>query len=118
LQILSLLVHDDWGVMQRIAGVLTRKRITLDTILAGNCERPGCVRVILASGHPQFGRMIEHLRRVHDVIEIEYFEDNADALALVRSPSGAKPVVGKAADVDEALARENGAAYVKAYGAL
>jgi len=118
LQILSLLVHDDWGVMQRIAGVFTRKRISIDTILAGKCERPGCARVILASEHPNFGKMVEHLRRVHDVIEVEYMEDNAEAFALVRSPVGRKPVTGKRDEVDAALAEEDGVAYVKAYGAL
>ncbi len=118
MQILSLLVHDDWGVMQRIAGVFTRKRISIDTILAGKCEKPGCARVVLASEHPQFGRMVEHLRRVHDVIEIEYMENNADAFALVRSLAGRKAITGKAAEVEEAVAKEDGAAYVKAYGAL
>jgi len=118
LQILSLLVHDDWGVMQRIAGVFTRKRISIDTILAGKCERPGCARVILASEHPNFGKMVEHLRRVHDVIEVEYMENNAEAFALVRSAVGRKPVTGKRDEVDAALAEEDGVAYVKAYGAL
>ena len=118
MQILSLLVHDDWGVMQRIAGVFTRKRISIDTILAGKCERPGCARVILASEDPKFAKMVEHLRRVHDVIEVEYIENNAEAFALVRSPAGRKPVTGKAGEVDEALAKEDVAAYVKAYGAL
>ena len=117
MQVLSLLVHDDWGVMQRITAVFTRKRISIDTILAGKCEKAGCARVILASEHPQFGRMVEHLRRVHDVIEVEYMENNAEAFALVRSPAGRKPVTGKATEVDEALAKEDGA-YVKAYGAL
>lgn len=118
MQILSLLVHDDWGVMQRIAGVFTRKRISIDTILAGKCEKPGCARVILASNHPGFGRMVEHLRRVHDVIEVGYIEDNAEAFALVRSAAGRKSLTGKGGEVDEALAKEDGASYIEAYGAL
>ena len=118
MQILSLLVHDDWGVMQRIAGVFTRKRISLDTILAGKCERPGCARVLLASEHPQLRRMVEHLRRVHDVIEVEYIEDNADAFALVRSTVRRTPIAGTVGEVEAALAHVDGAAYVKAYGAL
>lgn len=118
MQILSLLVHDDWGVMQRIAGVFTRKRISIDTILAGKCERPRCARVILASEHPQFGRMVEHLRRLHDVIEVEYIENSAEAFALVRSAAGRRPLSGKPGEVDEALAKEDGASYIKAYGSL
>jgi acetolactate synthase-1/3 small subunit len=118
LQILSLLVHDDWGVMQRIAGVFTRKRISIDTILAGKCERPACARVVLASEHPQFRRMVEPLRRVHDVIDVEYFEDGAEAFVLLRSAAGRRSLNGTPAEVDEALAKENGASYIKAYGSL
>ena len=118
MQILSLLVHDDWGVMQRIAGVFTRKRISIDTILAGKCETPGCARVILASEHPQFSRMVEHLRRVQDVIEVDYIENTAEAFALVRLPAGRKPVAGKAGEVEEAIAQTDSAAYVMTYGAL
>ncbi len=104
--------------MQRIAGVFTRKRISIDTILAGKCEKPGCARVILASEHPQFGRMVEHVRRVHDVIEVEYIENNAEAFALVRSAAGRKPLIGKPEEVEAALAKEDGASYIKTYGAL
>jgi len=118
LQVLSLLVHDGWGVMQRITAVFTRKRISIDTILAGKCEKEGCARVLLASEHPQFRRMVEQLRRVHDVLEVEYIENDAEAFALVRSPLGRKTVAGKAAEVDAKVESETGAEYVKAYGAL
>jgi len=53
LQVLSLLVHDGWGVMQRITATFTRKRISIDTIIAGKCEKEGCARVLLASTDPR-----------------------------------------------------------------
>ena len=118
MRVLSLLVHDDWGVMQRIMAVFTRKRISVDTILAGPCEKDGCARVILASKHPQFPRMLEHVRRVHDVIEAEFIENNAEGFALVRTASGRKAVAGTAEEVDAKLSEEDGAEYVRAYGAL
>jgi len=118
LKVLSLLVHDDWGVMQRIMGVFTRKRISVDTIIAGPCERQGCARVILASKHPSFPKMLEHVRRVHDVIEAEFIENNAEAFALLRGASGRRSVAGPAQEVDDAVEKEDGAAYVKAYAAL
>lgn len=118
LQVLSLLVHDDWGVMQRITAVFTRKRISIDTVFAGPCEKQGCARVILASKDPKFPKMLEHVRRVHDVIEAEYIENNAEEFVLLRSPTGRKPLSGKPEDVDAQVAKEDGAAYVKVYGAL
>ena len=118
MQVLSLLVHDDWGVAQRIMAVFTRKRISVDTILAGPCEREGCARVILASQHPQFPKMLEHVRRVHDVIEADYIENNAEGFALFRTPEGRRPVSGKAEDVDAKVAESDGAPFVKVYGAM
>jgi len=118
LQVLSLLVHDDWGVMQRIMGVFTRKRISVDTILAGPCEKEGCARVLLASRHPAFPKMVEHLHRVHEILDIEYIENDAEAFVLLKSAGGRKPVAGKADAVEAAISKEDGAVYVKAYGAL
>ncbi|MGQ0797673.1 MAG: hypothetical protein ACT4OI_07415 [Methanobacteriota archaeon] len=119
MQVLSLLVHDGWGVMQRITAVFTRKRISIDTILAGKCEKEGCARVLLASTHPLFPKMVEHLRRVHDVLEVDYIENDAEAFALLRTAAHARVALsGKAAEVDAKVAGENGAEYVTAYGAL
>ncbi len=118
MQVLSLLVHDDWGVMQRITAVFTRKRISIDTVLAGPCEKEGCARVLLASADPKFPKMVEHLRRVHDVIDVEYIENNAEEFVLVRAASGRKPLSGKPEAVDPELEKEDGAAYVRAYGAM
>ena len=62
--------------------------------------------------------MVEHLRRVQDVIEVDYIENTAEAFALVRLPAGRKPVAGKAGEVEEAIAQTDCAAYVMTYGAL
>ncbi len=118
MQVLSLLVHDDWGVMQRITAVFTRKRISIDSVLAGPCERDGFARILLASADPKFPRMVEHLRRVHDVIEVEYIENNADEFVLLKSRLGRRPLSGKPDAVDPTLAEEDGASYVRAYGAM
>ncbi len=118
MQVLSLLVHDDWGVMQRITAVFTRKRISIDSVLAGPCERDGCSRVLFASADPKFPRMVEHLRRVQDVIEVEYIENNAEEFVLLKSLQGRRPLSGKPDAVDPTVAREDGASYVRAYGAM
>ena len=118
MQVLSLLVHDGWGVMQRITATFTRKRISIDTIIAGKCEKEGCARVLLASTDPRFPKMVEHLRRVHDVLEVEYIENDAEAFALLRTGQGRVALSGKAAEVDAKVAGENGAEYVTAYGAF
>jgi acetolactate synthase small subunit len=104
--------------MQRITAVFTRKRISIDTILAGKCEREGCARVLLASTDPRFPKMIEHLRRVHDVLEVEYVENDAEAFALLRTSKGRVALSGKATEVDAKVGDVDGAEYVKAYGAL
>lgn len=118
MQVLSLLVHDDWGVMQRISAVFTRKRISIDTILAGPCEKEGRARVLLASRDPKFPKMVEHLRRVQDVIEVEYIEDNAEEFVLVRSRAGRRSLAGKPEQVDLQIHEEDETEFVRAYGAF
>ncbi len=118
MQVLSLLVHDDWGVMQRITAVFTRKRISIDTILAGPCEREGCARILLASKDPAFPKMVEHIRRVHDVIDVEYIENNAEEFVLLRTQGGRRPLAGKPDQVDGEIPADGASAYVRAYGAM
>ncbi len=118
MQVLSLLVHDDWGVMQRISAVFTRKRISIDTIFAGPCETEGRARVLLASRDPKFQKMVEHLRRVQDVIEVEYIEDNAEEFVLVRSHAGRRALAGKPDQVDSQVGADGETEYVRAYGAF
>ncbi len=62
--------------------------------------------------------MVEHLRRVEDVIEVDYIENTAEAFALLRGPKGRRPMAGREEDVDAKIAEEDGAVYVKAYGAV
>lgn len=72
---MSLLVHDQPGVMQRVMGVFTRKRVNVDTIVAGRCERPGMARVILTLQDDRQARSIlEHVRRLEPVAEAELLD--------------------------------------------
>jgi acetolactate synthase-1/3 small subunit len=47
MEVISMVVNDEFGVMQRVMGVFTRKRINVDTIVVGRCEIAGKSRIVL-----------------------------------------------------------------------
>ena len=48
MEVLMLLVYDQPGVMQRVMGEFTRKRINVETIVVGKCEMPERARIVLS----------------------------------------------------------------------
>ena len=47
MQVMSMVVNDEFGVMQRILQEFTRRKINVETIVVGKCEIPGKARVVL-----------------------------------------------------------------------
>ncbi len=39
--VISLIVKNEFGVMQRVMGEFTRNKINVETIVVGKCELPG-----------------------------------------------------------------------------
>ena len=48
--VISLIVKNEFGVMQRVMGEFTRNKINVETIVVGKCEAPGKSRL------PKIGR--------------------------------------------------------------
>lgn len=112
MQVLSLLVRKESGAIQRVLGLLTRRCVPVDTLLVGRCEHPECQRLVLASNDPRLPRLVEPLRRLHDVIDAQCVQEKANWIHLVRSttpdPSSEAPVSSPNPEP----------AYVQLYGAL
>jgi acetolactate synthase-1/3 small subunit len=69
---MSLLVLDQPGVMQRVMQVFTKKKVNVETIVVGKCEKPAMARIVLTVADEAQGRKIlEHVRRVEPVLEAE-----------------------------------------------
>lgn len=75
MQAMSLLVVDQPGVMQRVMGVFTRKKVNVETIVVGKCEKPGNARIVMTIADERQARSIlEHVRRVETVLEAELLD--------------------------------------------
>lgn len=88
---MSLLVHDQPGVMQRVMGVFTRKKVNVETIVVGKCERPGMARVILTVlDDRQASAILEHVKRLESVADADLL-DARRTQAYMAVENGAGP---------------------------
>jgi len=85
LRTISLLLREDWGALQRVLQLMTKKRVRPETVLSGRCEVPGHSRVFIASADARLPGLVEHLRKLSDVVEAEMTESPAREFAFVRT---------------------------------
>lgn len=81
----SLLLRDEWGALQRVLQLMTKKRVRAEAVMFGRCEVEGHSRVLIASADPRFASLLDHFRKLGDVVEVEEAESAARAFALVRT---------------------------------
>ncbi len=75
-----LLVEDKMGVLQRIAGVFTKRGFNIDTLTVGRCETPGMSRMtITIKGDAAVAEKVEkQLNKLVDIIKVvELTPDNS-----------------------------------------
>lgn len=70
--VISLIVKNEFGVMQRVMGEFTRNKINVETIVVGKCERPGKSRIVLSVVDRAVAEMaIGRLQKLQDVYDTE-----------------------------------------------
>jgi acetolactate synthase-1/3 small subunit len=89
-EVISLVVNDEFGVMQRVMGVFTRKRINVDTIVVGKCEIAGKSRIVLTvKDKTQADVAVADLKGLHDIVQAEVVDGTRhEAYALASNSSG------------------------------
>jgi acetolactate synthase-1/3 small subunit len=120
MEVLMLLVYDQPGVMQRVMGEFTRKRINVDTIVVGKCEMPERARIVLSITDSERAiAVIEHLRALHEVIDIEVVdEDRHEAYAVLFSKEGICRVTGSVDEVNSIISKSQPEKYIMAMNAI
>jgi acetolactate synthase-1/3 small subunit len=120
MHVISLVVRNEFGVMQRVMGEFTRNKINVETIVVGKCEVPGRSRMVLSViGLDAAETAIGRLRKLQDVYDAELIpEVGQSAYALISTSSGNVGVVGGSAQVEEIIDRTKPDKYVKALNAL
>ena len=118
MHVLSLIVKNEFGVMQRIMGEFTRNKINVESIVVGKCEYPGRSRMVLSVIDRDAAELAAgKLQKLMDVFEIRIVEKYT-AFALLSTTGGAVGVVGRPEQVDDIIDRSKPEKYVMALNAL
>ena len=120
MHVISLIVKNEFGVMQRVMGEFTRNKINVETIVVGKCELPGKSRMVLSVvSHEEALTAIGRLQKLQDVYEAALIpESGQSAYALISTTNGNVGLVGGSDEVEEVIDRMAPDHYVKALNAL
>jgi acetolactate synthase-1/3 small subunit len=120
MEVISMVVNDEFGVMQRVMGVFTRKRINVDTIVVGRCEIAGKSRIVLTVKDMAMANVaVADLKRLHDVVQVEVADTTRhEAYALVENSHGKARLVGTLAEVDKIIEASKPEIFIRAVNAL
>ena len=117
--VISLIVKNEFGVMQRVMGEFTRNKINVETIVVGKCELKGKSRIVLSVVDKDVAEIAGRLQKLQDVYDAELVpESGQSAYALLSTSSGNVGVVGGSDQVEELIDRSKPDRYVKALNAL
>ena len=104
-QVMSMVVNDEFGVMQRILQEFTRRKINIETIVVGKCGIAGEARVVLTIvDRVQAERSVEALSRLHDIIQCELVTRPGRSRTRYRAtPRGGSGLIGSIEEVDSMI---------------
>ena len=119
-EVISMVVNDEFGVMQRVMGVFTRKRINVDTIVVGKCEFAGKSRIVLTvKDHNQAEIAVADLKGLHDIVQAEIVDETRhEAYALAMNSAGKVRLIGSLEEVDKMIESTNLDVFIRAVNAL
>ena len=120
MHVISLIVKNEFGVMQRVMGEFTRNKINVETIVVGKCEIPGRSRMVLSVvGQDAARTAIGRLQKLQDVYSAELVpESGQSAYALISTTKGNVGLVGGSDEVEAVIDGMSPERYVKALNAL
>ena len=111
--VISLIVKNEFGVMQRVMGEFTRNKINVETIVVGKCEQQGKSRMVLSVIDENEAKLaIGRLQKLQDVYDTELVpESGQSAYALISTSNGNVGVVGGSDQVEEIIAKAQSGDY-------
>jgi len=118
--VISMLVDDEPGVMQRVMGEFTRKRINVETIVVGKCEKPDKARIVLSLTDPTKAEsVIEHLKMLQEVIEAETVDESRhEAYLLIMNEFGKARITGAIEELNNMVDKTKPVKYIFTISAL
>jgi acetolactate synthase-1/3 small subunit len=120
MHVISLIVKNEFGVMQRVMGEFTRNKINVETIVVGKCEEPKKSRMVLSVIDKDMAETaLGRLQKLQDVYVAEMIPpEGQSAYALILTSNGNVGLVGGAEQVEEIIERSKSGKFVMALNAL
>jgi acetolactate synthase-1/3 small subunit len=120
MEAIMLLVYDQPGVMQRVMGEFTRKRINVETIVVGKCEMVERARICLSvEDREKATSVLEHLRALQEVIEADLVDPSRhESYAIMSGKEGICRVTGSVHEVDAVIKKTQPERYIQAMNAI
>lgn len=120
MEVISMIVNDEFGVMQRIMGEFTRKRINVEAIVVGKSEVPKRARVVLTVLNKEMADIaLERLQRLHDVFEAEIVDHSRhSAYALISTGTGKVGLIGSQQEIEELIERAQPERFIQTINAI
>ena len=118
--VISMLVEDEPGVMQRVMGEFTRKRINVETIVVGKCERSDKARIVLSVTEPAKAEaVLEHLKSMQEIVEAEIVDEQRhEAYALMLNGHGEARITGSIQEIEDIIEKTKPQKYIRTISAL
>lgn len=118
--VISMLVHDEPGVMQRVMGEFNRKRINVETIVVGKCEKADKSRIVLSVTDPvKAEAVLEHLKMLQEVVEAEIVDEvRHESYVLLMNGSGQARMTGSVDELNEVVDKTKPQKYILTISAL
>ena len=119
-EVISMIVNDEFGVMQRVMGEFTRKKINVETIVVGKCEIVGKARIVLSvKERRQAEQAVERLERLQDVVQVEIVDETRhEGYALVANSFGKARLIGSLEEVGGLIDTTKPDRFIKTVNAL
>jgi len=120
MEVISMIVNDEFGVMQRVMGEFTRKKINVETIVVGKCEILGKARIVLSVKERKHAEQaVERLERLQDIVQVEIVDGTRhEAYALVSNQFGKVRLIGSIDEVSTLIKTTNPDRFIKTVNAL
>ncbi len=118
--VVSLIVKNEFGVMQRVMGEFTRNKINVETIVVGKCELPGKSRIVLSMiSEEDANKVAVNLARLQDVFDVRKVPQSEQfSFALMSSPGGNVGEAGGREQIEGILDSRKPEQFLKTLSAL
>ncbi len=120
MEVISMIVNNEFGVMQRVMAEFTRKRINVETIVEGKCEMASKARIVLTvKDRGEAEAAVGRLERLQDVEQVEIVDPHRhEAYALVSNGDSKVRLIGSIEEVAKLVAVTGPEQYIQIVNAL